>query len=57
MKSFFAAAIVAVTQASNVHDFFAESNYICELCQTAVKMDAQGADAALDKLYEIFPAF
>ena len=32
MRTFFAAAIAALGSSKKVHDFFAENNYICELC-------------------------
>jgi len=57
MKTFFAAALTAAAQASVVHPFFAERNYICELCKTAVGFEVNGEEAALEKMYEIFPAF
>ncbi len=36
MKTIFSAAIMAAANASNVHQFFAESNFACGVCQQAV---------------------
>ena len=55
MRSIFAAAILAVANAGKVHEFFAESNFICGICQEAVKTAANGTFEELDALYEVFP--
>lgn len=55
MKTFFAAGLMAFTQAA-AHEYFAESNFICGICQDAVKMAADEAFDELEKLYEVFPA-
>mmetsp|Transcript_28792 Transcript_28792/g.38397 ORF Transcript_28792/g.38397 Transcript_28792/m.38397 type:complete len:409 (+) Transcript_28792:21-1247(+) len=55
MRSFAFAAIAAAASAGRVHDFFAENNYICELCKTAVDYASKGRDIELDRLYEQFP--
>ena len=56
MRSIFAAAVLAVANASNVHDFFAESNFICGVCQQAVEYAKKGDTNSLNTLYEMFPA-
>lgn len=55
MRSFAIAALAAIANAGRVHEFFAENNYICELCKTAVEFAAKGRDIELDGLYEQFP--
>ena len=42
MKSVLA-ALLAVTQA-NVHEYWAEHNYICNLCENSVKFVISGGD-------------
>lgn len=49
------AALVAVVSAERAHDFFAENNYICELCKSVVDLAAKGDDQKMDMLYEQFP--
>jgi len=56
MKSFAIAALVALTNAGKVHEFFAESNYICEMCKMAVEFANSGNTEKLEQLYEIHPA-
>ena len=52
MRSSIIAALVAATgQAARVHDFFAENNYICELCKIAVEMGNTDDIDALEELY------
>lgn len=55
MRSFALATLAAIATAGKVHDFFAESNFICELCQDVVHHAAKGADEELDKIYAQFP--
>ena len=56
MRSSFAlAGVAAVASGHRAHEFFAENNYICELCKTAVKHAANGRVWELDSLYEQFP--
>ena len=55
MRSFALALAAAVANAGRVHEFFAENNYICQLCKTVVEMAGQGVDEKLDQLYEQFP--
>ncbi len=55
MRSFAFAAIAAISNAARVHEFFAENNFICELCKTVVDHAANGNDAELDAIYEQFP--
>jgi hypothetical protein len=56
MRSIFATALLAIANASNVHDFFAESNFICGICQQAVDYAKKGDTESLSTLYEMFPA-
>ena len=37
MRSFAFALVATITSAARVHEFFAENNYICELCQMYVE--------------------
>jgi hypothetical protein len=55
MRSFAFAAIAAISNAARVHEFFAENNFICELCKTVVDHASKGNDAELDAIYEQFP--
>jgi len=55
MRTFALAAMAAVTNGLRAHEFFAENNYICELCTSAVKFAASGRDIELGRLYEQFP--
>ena len=55
MRSFALALAAAVANAGRVHEYFAENNYICQLCKTVVEMAGQGVDEKLDQLYEQFP--
>ena len=48
--------VAAVANAGKAHEFFAENNYICELCKSVVELAAKGEDDKLDQLYEQFPA-
>ena len=48
-------ALVAIANAGRAHDFFAENNYICELCKQVVDLAAKGAESELDVLYSKFP--
>lgn len=56
MKSVFAAALMAAVNANNVHEFFAESNFICGICQEAVTHAKNGNMQELTQIYTIFPA-
>ena len=55
MRTFALSTLAAVASAGRAHEFFAENNYICELCKTAVEFAAKGKDDELDNLYEMFP--
>ena len=55
MRSFAVATLATAAFAGKVHDFFAENNYICELCKTAIDYAAKGRDVELDRMYEQFP--
>jgi len=52
----FTTALVAVANAGNVHDFMAESHFICQMCQTAMTHVAKNEGSDIDNLYELFPA-
>ena len=56
MKTFAIAALAALTNAGKVHEFFAESNYICEMCKMAVEFANDGNTEKLEQLYTIHPA-
>lgn len=56
MRSFILTALAAFASAGKVHDFVAESNFICEMCQKAVKYAAKEQYDEIDALYELFPA-
>ena len=43
MKTFIAAVLAAAASAK-VHEFFAERNYICELCKDVVNFTAENKD-------------
>ena len=49
------AVLATVSSAKRAHEFFAENNYICELCKTVVTHAAKGEDEEMDALYEQFP--
>jgi len=55
MKTFAFAALAALTSAGRVHEFFAENNYICEVCKMAVEFANENDDAALNALYAQHP--
>ena len=55
MRSFFAAGLIAFTNAA-VHEFFAESNFICGVCQEAVNLARTENFDELEKLYDLLPA-
>ena len=55
MRSFALAAIAAFANARRAHEFYAEANFICNLCQNVVEHAAKGQDTELDQLYEKFP--
>jgi len=56
MRTFVTAAIAAVAASTKVHQFFAENNYICELCKTVVDYAKDGKVEKMDEIYEQFPA-
>lgn len=56
MKIFFAASILAAVNATNVHPFFAESNFACGICQQALTHGNKGNWEELSQLYQLFPA-
>ena len=49
-------AIATLAQAGKIHPFFAENNFICELCQNVIELANKGDDKKMDMLYEQFPA-
>jgi len=56
MRAVFAAALASYATAGKVHDFFAETNFICNLCTKAVDMARNEQYDEIDALYELFPA-
>jgi len=54
MKSF-VTAVLAAGASARVHEYFAETNLICSICQDAVKYEANNQHEDLDNLYEMFP--
>ena len=54
MKAFYAAALAAAVQAT--HPFFAESHYICEMCQSVTRSAAAGNLDEVASLYKLHPA-
>lgn len=55
MRTFIAAAIAATAASTKVHSYFAENNYICELCTQVVQYAKEGKDDKMDEIYEQFP--
>ena len=51
MRSIAITALVAIANAGRVHEFFAENNYICELCKNVIDLAAKGDERELDSLY------
>ena len=37
-------AIATLAQAGKIHPFFAENNFICELCQNVIELANKGDD-------------
>lgn len=56
MKTFIAAVLAAAATATKVHDFFAERNYICELCKDTINFEATNKVEALEATFTQFPA-
>ena len=55
MRSFALAFLAATATAGKVHEFFAENNYICELCKSVVELASNDENEKLYALYEQFP--
>jgi len=55
MKYAFAAALAAFANAGKVHDFFAETNLICNLCKDVMGHAMDNNDDAIDEIYQLFP--
>ena len=55
MKSAFIASLVAYANAGRVHEFFAETNLICNMCQEVMTHANNNNDAAIDDIYTLFP--
>ena len=55
MRTFALAAFAAAANATRVHDFFAENNYICELCKSVVELANNDDQHGLDQVYAQFP--
>jgi hypothetical protein len=41
MRNFVLAALVGASTSTKVHNYFAENNYICELCTKVVEYTAE----------------
>ena len=50
-----ALATVSVANAKKVHDYFAENNYMCELCNKVVEYARDGNDDGMEAIYKQFP--
>ena len=55
MRNFVLAALVGAATSTKVHHFFAENNYICELCTKVVEYTAENKQEKVDEIYEMFP--
>lgn len=55
MRSFAIAAILGFVSAERVHDFFAERNLICNLCEQVVGLGADKAHEEIENLYSMYP--
>lgn len=55
MRTIFASALLTYASAGRVHEFFAENNYICNLCEIAVGHAVNGREDELDQIYSLFP--
>lgn len=47
--------LITIANASRVHEFFAENNYICELCKRVVELSSNGNKTEVDAVYTKFP--
>ena len=54
MKAFITSALAAAAQAT--HPYFAESNYICEMCQSVTRSAVAGNLDEINALYKLHPA-
>lgn len=55
MKSAFIAGLVAFANAGRVHEFFAETNLICNMCQEVMEHANTNNFTAIDEIYTLFP--
>ena len=55
MRSFAIAAVAAISNAHQVHEFFAESNVICNLCQEAVEHVANDRQQDVADMFALYP--
>lgn len=55
MKFAFIAGLAAFANAGRVHEFFAETNLICNLCKDVMNHANNGNDSAIDDIYKLFP--
>ena len=46
---------IAAVNAKKVHEFFAENNYMCELCQKIVEYAKNNDDEGMYEIYNQFP--
>jgi len=56
MRTFAIAALATVGLATKAHHYFAENNYICELCTQVITYSKAGKDEKIDEIYDMFPA-
>ena len=54
-RTVYVSTLIAIANAGRVHEFFAENNYICELCKKVVELSANGKDTEVDAIYTQFP--
>ena len=54
MRTFALAAVAAIAN-GRVHEFFAENNFICEMCKTHVNHSARGNESAKKADYAKLP--
>jgi ABC-type branched-subunit amino acid transport system ATPase component len=55
MKSAFIAGLATFANAGVVHEFFAETNLICNMCKEVVNHANNNNDEEVDAIYALFP--
>lgn len=51
MKTFAIAALLGFVSAERVHEFFAERNFICKLCETVVEHASNDEEAEIENWF------